>query len=767
MKVGVNRGPSTLTRLAEGSPTSPCEEEGLARAWPIPTKMEHTQKSRSPRHKDTTSRVMKGEGMRRAVMVAIVASIAASAPAAQRQIQPWFRAEKVRCLAYMDASDLMLASAPKLRAMGFNCALVNWGGSPLEKLRPLVAAADKAGLRLILVTYFNTDDFLKSHPDVRRYVGPDGTPNPAAPCPTVESFWQTTMLAPALQIASLRAARHPCLAGVLFDMEDYQNLRGTAAGPETYCFCDQCFGAFLKSPSLDTVRSQALSLAPAERYPWVAKNNLWQHYRQFQDDAVLRILRGIRAQVDRVAPSLLFATYPWLYVEPAKRDRLIDWDIRFARALGSQQAPLMLLDEATYTWGYGPHIERQQADYRSLGLNFLAVSGFNLIPAERVWYPGQMADSAYWACKRSDGYWFYEGAWPLLYVPAGRAPAYTFGGKAQQWVERFTAVNKAVAAGKTLTTQPLTLPPQGDYWTLSELYDLKHAPGTQAYVREWRDIGLPWEGGELVMIGRRKGDWLSFTCRMGRPDREEIQAWLTTGPDRAIVQLYVDDQPVGKPVDLYSTVTLPGDKTALGLMDLARGMRTYRFVAVARNLRSTGYSIGLRELWTDDVGYPPPAWMVIAPFDNTGDNTPGYDVVYPPEREIKLAAVYDGKGGQPVRWREVKAQADGYLDLLSEFTARDAVAYCLTHVWVPDDGPREVLLGSGDGGKLWVNGQFVWGEPVGRSPERDENRPRAYFHRGWNQVLFKVLRAHGAWGVYLRLYDPEGKCRWSPTPPEG
>jgi len=42
MKVGVNRGPSTLTRLAEGSPTSPCEGEGLARAWPIPTKMEHT-----------------------------------------------------------------------------------------------------------------------------------------------------------------------------------------------------------------------------------------------------------------------------------------------------------------------------------------------------------------------------------------------------------------------------------------------------------------------------------------------------------------------------------------------------------------------------------------------------------------------------------------------------------------------------------------------------------------------------------------------------
>jgi len=39
------------------------------------------------------------------------------------------------------------------------------------------------------------------------------------------------------------------------------------------------------------------------------------------------------------------------------------------------------------------------------------------------------------------------------------------------------------------------------------------------------------------------------------------------------------------------------------------------------------------------------------------------------------------------------------------------------------------------------------------------------FHKGWNQILSKVLRAHGAWGVYLRLYDPEGKIKWSPTPP--
>jgi hypothetical protein len=689
----------------------------------------------------------------------VMAAAGAAQAAGARSDDQWFRREKVRCLAYMDASEFMVGAAPKVRAMGFNSALAQWAGAPTSKIMPLVRAADGAGLHLVFVTYFNTDEYLKTSGDPRRFVGSDGVTIPVAPCPTDEQYWQTTMGRQALVIARLRA-HHPSVAGLLFDLEDYPNLRDTAVGPMTYCFCDDCWAPFVKSIG----RGDA-SLAPAERYPWLLKNDLWARYRSFQDDTVVAILAGIREQVDAVAPGLMLASYPWIYVEPPRRESRIDWDIRFARGLGVPAAPFMILDETTYIWGYGPNIERQQADYAALGLNFLAVTGFNLIPAERVWYPEQMADSAYWACRRSDGYWFFQGAWPLLYVPAGRESTYTFGGTAQQWVGRFTAVNDSVTRGREMKTQPLTLPPLPDYWTLSELYNVKHSPGARAWVREWREIGLPWEGGELVMVGKKVGDWLSFECRMGRPDREEVQAWLTTGPDRAIVQLYVDDQPVGKPVDLYGPVTTPGEMVALGLVNLARGMRTYKLVAVGKNERSTGYSIGLRELWTDDVGYPPPAISVIGPFDNTGDNMPGYDVAYPPEVEIKLDAAYEGKRGEKVRWREVKTEPNGYLDLLSVFSERDAAAYCLAYVEVPQDGPQELLFGSGDGGKVWVNGQFVWGEPRGRSPERDENHLRADFHRGWNQILVKVLRAHGAWGIYLRLYDPEGKFKWSATPP--
>jgi hypothetical protein len=95
---------------------------------------------------------------------------------------------------------------------------------------------------------------------------------------------------------------------------------------------------------------------------------------------------------------------------------------------------------------------------------------------------------------------------------------------------------------------------------------------------------------------------------------------------------------------------------------------------------------------------------------------------------------------------------------------KDAVAYCLTYVHCPDDGPRTVLLGSDDGGKLFVNGRLVWAEAKARSAVRDENAPRAEFHRGWNTVLFKVLQASGSWGLYLRVHDPKQELSCSPVP---
>jgi len=701
--------------------------------------------------------------MKRCLTVPVLAALLAlQAPATADKSaggRLWFRSGKVRCIAYLDASEFMAKSVPKAKAMGFNSALVSWGGAPVSNLMPLIEAADRADLRLVMVTSLRIGEYLKNSPGERRFIGPDGVTQPASPCPTSERFWQTTIGKPALVLARLRGDGHRSLAGMLFDKEDYDNPI-----PSLYCYCDHCFGAFLKA-----IGKEGLSVAAAERHSWVVNNNLWDRYREFQDRAAVTIFAAIRKQINELAADFVIATYPWNYIEPAVRQSRADWDIRFARGLGTAASPFMALDEGTYTWGHGPALERQRAEYAAQGLHFLAITGFNVVPAERVWYPEQMAESAYWACRRGDGYWIFLGAEPLLRAAAGERPGWlaNYGGRPREWVEQFTAVNTVIVSGKTMRTPPLTLPPMKQHWELSDVFGTKCSPGADSFVRRWTDIGLPWEGGELVLLAEKPGDWLSFNRPVRGADRYLVSLWLTTGPDRGIARLYADSKPVGEPVDLYAPITTPGDALAVGFIDLERGEHTWRLQVMGKNERASGYDIGFRGIWMEDVGYPPIVWSVIGPFDNTGEDLPGYDAIYPPEKEINLEATYAGKRGEPVRWHQAKAQPNGYLNLLSAFSEfKDAVAYCLTFVYSPSDGPRQVMLGSDDGGKLFVNGEMVWGEPVARAAEPDQNEPRAYFRRGWNTILFKVLQTGGEWGIYLRVDDPKHELKYSPVPPQ-
>jgi len=683
---------------------------------------------------------------------------ARASPAKDQAVGDRLREEKVRCFSYLDASDQGVASVPRVKAMGFNCALAMLAGGPVERLLPLIEATDHAGLPLILVDYCDIKKYLATEqPGQRRvFIGADGQVAPHLSCPADARAWQVVFGQRALEFAQLRLAGHPSLCGRLVDTEDYSGLGDLACGGIWFCFCDQCFGSFLQS-----VGKGGEAVVPSQRQDWLIQHSLLDAYHLFQDQAVVAILKDIRKQIDALAPEFLLATYPWPLVPPGEQRMRVAWDARLARGLGTERAPFLLLAEHTYVWGYSPDVEELQAELRAQGLHFLAVTGFNPIPSEHVWWPEQMAASAYWASRRSDGYWIYVGDWVLL-LASGRAPSGVWGDRTDAWVKQFTSVNRTIVSGRTASMPLLPLRPITDGFQLSDLYSPQCSSGTEMFVRRWSEIGLPWEGGELVALGQKAGAWLGFQRSVSRTDRYEISAWLTTGPDRPTVRLEVDGQPVGEAVDLYQRITMPGERVVFGNTDLTNGNHAFRLVATGKKEASTGYQIGLRAADIKRVGYSPENWWVIGPFDNTGEGFPAYDVEYPPEKELTLGAAYPGKGGQPVAWRQVRALPDGYLDLVPLFSERQhTVAYCLTYVYCPTDGPRTVLLGSDDCGKLFVNGRLVWGEAIGHSARRDQNGPRAEFHQGWNAVLLKVLQASGSWGAYFRVYDPQNGLKYS------
>ncbi len=183
-----------------------------------------------------------------------------------------------------------------------------------------------------------------------------------------------------------------------------------------------------------------------------------------------------------------------------------------------------------------------------------------------------------------------------------------------------------------------------------------------------------------------------------------------------------------------------------------------------KDVRSTGYDLAIAgvNLIPANQNFALD-WYLIGPFDAPDMNH--LTTVYPPERETRFNRSYQGKGGLPVTWKQVKAPAGGYVALSQLLQPNEqAVAYGLTYLYSPEDREAVLLLGSDDGVRLWVNDLLVHTNPTYRGAYPDQDRVKVSLKAGWNKVLIKVLQGAGGWGYYLRIPDPKGEYRWSARP---
>jgi hypothetical protein len=68
-----------------------------------------------------------------------------------------------------------------------------------------------------------------------------------------------------------------------------------------------------------------------------------------------------------------------------------------------------------------------------------------------------------------------------------------------------------------------------------------------------------------------------------------------------------------------------------------------------------------------------------------------------------------------------------------------------------------MTLGSNDGAKVWVNGEVIYNEHVGRGAVADQVFLEADLKKGSNHVLVKVENLGYNWGLYLRIIDPKNE----------
>jgi hypothetical protein len=155
-------------------------------------------------------------------------------------------------------------------------------------------------------------------------------------------------------------------------------------------------------------------------------------------------------------------------------------------------------------------------------------------------------------------------------------------------------------------------------------------------------------------------------------------------------------------------------------------------------------------------------WKLIGPFDNREKK--GFNVAYPPEKEINPAAVYDGKEG-PVKWLAA-ASSDQYgvIDLNKAVGKHmGAAAYAMAEFEVDKETPCQLRLGCINANKIWLNGELLHEREVYHALTNiDQYTGKGRLKPGRNVILLKICQNEQTenwaqdWQFQLRVSDEIG-----------
>jgi hypothetical protein len=134
------------------------------------------------------------------------------------------------------------------------------------------------------------------------------------------------------------------------------------------------------------------------------------------------------------------------------------------------------------------------------------------------------------------------------------------------------------------------------------------------------------------------------------------------------------------------------------------------------------------------------AWRIVGPFDNEG--LKGFDVAYPPEGKLDLAAKYEGQKGE-VAWDKIETDQEfGIVNIAKQIAPhKGAAMYLTTEFHSPAARVVEFRLGTPNAWKIWVNGKLLFGrDEYHRGMAIDQYRVRGELKPGANTILLKLCQ---------------------------
>jgi len=153
----------------------------------------------------------------------------------------------------------------------------------------------------------------------------------------------------------------------------------------------------------------------------------------------------------------------------------------------------------------------------------------------------------------------------------------------------------------------------------------------------------------------------------------------------------------------------------------------------------------------DNAGDYIRSWQVSGPYAKQGFSPQElYGVLFAPEQDHGGNAEWQGA------WAGGDIERPWAVDLLKALGGSDCAAYLRTNIWSPQTQNAQLLVGSNDGVKVWLNDSVAHENNVLRSLVRDEDKVDVTLKRGWNSLMLKVTQSGGQWGACARFRGSDG-----------
>lgn len=146
------------------------------------------------------------------------------------------------------------------------------------------------------------------------------------------------------------------------------------------------------------------------------------------------------------------------------------------------------------------------------------------------------------------------------------------------------------------------------------------------------------------------------------------------------------------------------------------------------------------------------SWYICGPFPNGTLDTPCF------KNEGKVVPS-EGLTSGGLKWRIYSGKGDSIDFNSSEIFGSNENSNCFAYAEVVSEEDRKavLLVGSDDGVRVWLNGEMILTNDIGRGLEKDQDKLNIALKEGANHLTFKINNRSGGWNLAARIAGVDGE----------